>query len=294
MADLLSSFSKLKKGNLPLLNRTTLIANTSNMPVTARESSIYLGATIGEYYRDMGYNVGVISDSTSRWAEALREINSRLGEMPGEQGYPANMASRIAAFYERAGVARTISGLTGSLTLLGAVSPPGGDFSEPVTQNTLKVVRNFIALSKKLSSQRHFPAIDWIASYSLDRLGLDFPDWAFSLLNREAEIEEVVQLIGPDALQDKEKLVLLIGRLLREGFLQQHAFSKDAYCSEDKSEKMMKVITAFKEFSFSRLADGASFEEVTNNPYFTEVLHLKNLPSDEFEGKYKSLMEALL
>ncbi|MBR9689972.1 MAG: V-type ATP synthase subunit A [Candidatus Altiarchaeota archaeon] len=294
MADLLDSFSKLKKGELPLLNRTTLIANTSNMPVTARESSIYLGATIGEYYRDMGYHVGVISDSTSRWAEALREINSRLGEMPGEQGYPANLSSRIAAFYERAGVIRTFSNATGSLTLLGAISPPGGDFSEPVTQNTLKVVRTFISLNKKLSSRRHFPAIDWTSSYSLDGIGVDFPGWAFSLLNREAEIEEVVQLIGPDALQDKEKLVLLIGKLIREGFLQQNAFSKDAFCTEEKSEKIMKAIEIFKDFSFSSLANGASFEEISSNHFFMEILRLKNRSPEEFESQYKSLEEMLL
>ena len=245
MTQVLEEFSELvdpKSGN-PLMDRTTLIANTSNMPVAAREASIYTGLTLAEYYRDMGYDVAIMADSTSRWAEALRELSGRLEETPAEEGFPAYLASRLSAFYERAGMMQTLNGATGSVSIIGAVSPQGGDFSEPVTQNTKRFVRCFWGLDKSLAYSRHFPAIHWLTSYSeylsdlsgwySDNVSPKFVDYRnrlMALLNQESSLMEIVKLIGGDVLPDDQKLVLEIAKVIRLGFLQQNAFHKDDTC----------------------------------------------------------------
>jgi len=281
MTDVLSEFPKLQDPHTgkPLMERTVLIANTSDMPVAAREASIYTGITIAEYYRDMGYDVALMADSTSRWAEALREISGRLQEMPSEEGYPAYLASSLAAFYERAGRAEVLgSGAkrTGSVSVIGAVSPPGGDFSEPVTQNTLRITKVFWGLSARLAYARHFPAIDWLQSYSLyaDSLagwlkanaGEDFLDLrakSLSLLQKEAELEEIVRLVGAEALPARDKLVLDVARMVREDFLQQNAFDEtDSYTSLRKQYAMLKAIISFHDSALELLNAGASFEKV--------------------------------
>jgi len=243
MTEILTTFPELQdpRSGKPLMERTILIANTSNMPVAAREASIYTGITIAEYYRDMGYNVALMADSTSRWAEALREISGRLEEMPGEEGYPAYLGRRISEFYERSGNARILSPdeRYGSVTIVGAVSPPGGDISEPVSQNTLRVTRVFWALDAGLASRRHFPSINWLRSYSLYQQDLAkwyeenvSPEWgnlyseAMATLQKEAELQEVVQLVGYDALPEREKAILNLARMIREDFLQQSAFDE--------------------------------------------------------------------
>ncbi|MGI0088978.1 MAG: V-type ATP synthase subunit A, partial [Nitrosopumilaceae archaeon] len=263
MTEVLTTFPKLQdpKSNRPLMERTILVANTSNMPVAAREASIYTGITMGEYYRDMGYGVALMADSTSRWAEALREISGRLEEMPGEEGYPAYLGRRLAEFYERGGKAIVISPeeRVGSLTLVGAVSPPGGDFSEPVSQNTLRVTRVFWALDASLASRRHFPSINWLTSYSL--YADDMGDWynanvskewiqlrkeALEILQRESELQEIVQLVGYDALPEPEKGVLDTARSIREDYLQQSAYDEvDTYTSIRKQYLMLSVILEF-------------------------------------------------
>jgi len=260
----------------PLMARTVLIANTSNMPVAAREASVYTGITIAEYYRDMGYSVSLMADSTSRWAEAMREISSRLEEMPGEEGYPAYLAAKLADFYERAGRVRTLGGGEGSVTVVGAVSPPGGDFSEPVTQNTLRIVKVFWALDAKLANRRHFPAINWLTSYSLYGGTLDpwfaehvAPDftalrgWVMNLLQREDELQEIVQLVGSDTLPDDQQLVLEVARLVREYFLQQNAYHDvDTFCALDKQYKMMQAIRRFHDLGAKAIKEGAGIRDV--------------------------------
>ncbi|MGI0064241.1 MAG: V-type ATP synthase subunit A, partial [Nitrosopumilaceae archaeon] len=263
MTEVLSTFPKLEdpKSKRPLMERTILVANTSNMPVAAREASIYTGITMGEYYRDMGYGVALMADSTSRWAEALREISGRLEEMPGEEGYPAYLGRRLAEFYERGGKAIVISPeeRVGSLTLVGAVSPPGGDFSEPVSQNTLRVTRVFWALDASLASRRHFPSINWLTSYSLyaDDMGEWYKnnvahDWialrkeALEILQRESELQEIVQLVGYDALPEPEKGVLDTARSIREDYLQQSAYDEvDTYTSIKKQYQLLSTILEF-------------------------------------------------
>ncbi|MCL5009916.1 MAG: V-type ATP synthase subunit A [Candidatus Parvarchaeota archaeon] len=258
MTEMLTTLPKLKdpKSGKSLMDRTILIANTSNMPVAAREASIYTGAAMAEYYRDMGYNVALMADSTSRWAEALRELSGRLEEMPGEEGYPAYLSSRIADFYERAGRVRTLGGDTGSLTLIGAVSPAGGDISEPVSQSTLRVTRVFWALDSALANARHFPAINWLNSYSLyeddltpwykDNIARDWPELKkelMTVLAREAEINEIVQLVGYDALPDEDKMILDIAKIIKEDFLQQNAFDQvDAFSSIKKQYQILSSI----------------------------------------------------
>ena len=258
MTQVLEDFSKLidpKSGNL-MMDRTTLIANTSNMPVAAREASIYTGVTLAEYYRDMGYDVAIMADSTSRWAEALRELSGRLEEMPAEEGFPAYLASRLSAFYERAGYVQNLNGSDGSVTIIGAVSPQGGDFSEPVTQNTKRFVRCFLALDKSLAYARHYPAINWLTSYS--EYIPDLTAWyetnvgptfvqcrneILNLLTMENRLNEIVKLIGSDVLPDDQKLVLEIARVIRLGFLQQNAFHKeDTYVPMEKQLRMMEII----------------------------------------------------
>ena len=241
------------------MERTVLIANTSNMPVAAREASIYTGITIAEYFRDMGYSVALMADSTSRWAEAMREISARLEEMPGEEGYPAYLPKRLAEYYERGGKVENLNGTIGSVTIIGAVSPPGGDISEPVSQGTLRVVKAFWSLDAALASSRHFPAINWLNSYSLYSDALEY--WytehvgeefvknrkeAMKLLQREAELKDIVQLVGEDALPDSERMLLEIGRMLREDYLRQSAFDEvDAYSSLKKQSTMLSTMLYF-------------------------------------------------
>jgi V/A-type H+-transporting ATPase subunit A len=278
MADVLSEFPELEdpKTGRPLMERTVLIANTSNMPVAAREASVYTGITIAEYYRDMGYDVSLMADSTSRWAEAMREISSRLEEMPGEEGYPAYLAARLSEFYERSGKVKALCGREGSITVIGAVSPPGGDFSEPVTQNTLRIVKVFWALDAKLAQRRHFPAINWLNSYSLYSKALEqwynenvSSEWvklrndAMELLQKEAELQEIVQLVGSDALPEDQQLTLEIARMVREYFLQQNAYHEvDTFCPMDKQYKLLKAITAWGDRAQTVLEAGTPIEDI--------------------------------
>ncbi|WP_435076402.1 ATP synthase subunit A [Halococcus sp. AFM35] len=280
MTEVIDDFPELEDPNTgkPLMSRTCLIANTSNMPVAARESCVYTGITIAEYYRDMGYDVALMADSTSRWAEAMREISSRLEEMPGEEGYPAYLAARLSEFYERAGYFQNINGTEGSISAVGAVSPPGGDFSEPVTQNTLRIVKTFWALDADLAERRHFPAIDWNESYSLYRDQLDpwfeenvaedWPDvrqWAIDTLDEESELQEIVQLVGEDALPDDQRLTLDIARYLREAFLQQNALDDvDAYSAPEKTYLIMQAIKTYNDEAFAALDAGVPVEEITS------------------------------
>jgi V/A-type H+-transporting ATPase subunit A len=248
------------------------------MPVAARESCVYTGITIAEYFRDMGYDVALMADSTSRWAEAMREISSRLEEMPGEEGYPAYLAARLSEFYERAGYFQNVNGTEGSVSVIGAVSPPGGDFSEPVTQNTLRIVKTFWALDADLAERRHFPSINWNESYSLYRDQLDpwfvenveedWPEqrqWAIDTLDEEAELQEIVQLVGKDALPDDQQLTLEVARYLREAWLQQNAFHDvDTYCSPEKTYLMLEAIKVFNDEAFDALDAGVPVEEITD------------------------------
>ena len=280
MTEVIEDFPELEvpaNGN-PLMARTSLIANTSNMPVAARESCIYTGITIAEYYRDMGYDVALMADSTSRWAEAMREISSRLEEMPGEEGYPAYLAARLAQFYERAGYFENINGTEGSVSAIGAVSPPGGDFSEPVTQNTLRIVKTFWALDADLAERRHFPSINWNESYSLYKDQLDpwFENevaddwatkrqWAVDVLDEETELQEIVQLVGKDALPDDQQLTLEVARYLREAYLQQNAFHPvDTYCPPEKTYLMLTTIETFNDEAFDALEAGVPVEEIVD------------------------------
>ncbi|WP_255151022.1 ATP synthase subunit A [Halorarius halobius] len=278
MTEVIEDFPELEDpitGN-PLMSRTCLIANTSNMPVAARESCVYTGITIAEYYRDMGYDVALMADSTSRWAEAMREISSRLEEMPGEEGYPAYLAARLSEFYERAGYFQNINDTEGSISVIGAVSPPGGDFSEPVTQNTLRIVKTFWALDADLAERRHFPSINWNESYSLYREQLDpwFEDnveddwpeqrqWAVDTLDEEQELQEIVQLVGKDALPEDQQLTLEVARYLREAWLQQNAFHDvDTYCEPEKTYRMLGAIKTFNDEAFDALEAGVPVEEI--------------------------------
>ena len=306
MTDVLEEFPKLKdpKTGKPLMERTVLIANTSNMPVAAREASIYTGITIAEYFRDMGYDVALMADSTSRWAEALREISGRLEETPGEEGYPAYLASKIAEFYERAGRVVTLGSepRVGSVSVIGAVSPPGGDFSEPVVQNTLRVVKVFWALDADLARRRHFPAINWLRSYSLylDAIqgwwheNVD-PEWrkmrdqAMALLQKEAELQEIVRIVGPDALPDREKAILIVTRMLREDYLQQDAFDEvDTYCPPKKQVTMMRVILNFYEKTMEAVDRGVPVDEIAKLPVREKIGRMKFEPEIE---KVKALID---
>ena len=305
MTEVLKDFPKLidpKSGEV-LMERTVLIANTSNMPVAAREASVYTGITMAEYYRDMGYKVSLMADSTSRWAEALREISGRMEEMPGEEGYPAYLASRLADFYERAGKVTTLNGEVGSVSVTGAVSPPGGDFSEPVTQNTLRITKVFWALDSSLADRRHFPAINWLRSYSLyaeelskwfdENVAEDFTSNrkdAMRLLQQESELQEIVQLVGPDALPERERLVLEVTRMIREDFLMQNAYHDiDTYCSIEKQYEMLKVILKFHEYASDALGRGASVEKIADLPIRDEVARMKYIPQEGVEMKLKEI-----
>ena len=300
MTQVLEEFGELvdpRNGN-PLMDRTTLIANTSNMPVAAREASIYTGLTLAEYYRDMGYDVAIMADSTSRWAEALRELSGRLEEMPAEEGFPAYLASRLSAFYERAGMMQNLNGTTGSVSIIGAVSPQGGDFSEPVTMNTKRFVRCFWGLDKSLAYSRHFPAIHWLSSYSeylVDLSGwytdyvspkfVDYRNRLMALLNQESSLMEIVKLIGADVLPDDQKLVLEIARVIRLGFLQQNAFHKDDTCvSLEKQFKMMDVTLYLYKKSRDLVAMGMPMSVLKAEGIYEKVIAVKyDVPNDNLQ-----------
>ena len=300
MTQVLEEFQELidpKSGN-PLMDRTTLIANTSNMPVAAREASLYSGLTLAEYYRDMGYDVAIMADSTSRWAEALRELSGRLEEMPAEEGFPAYLASRLSAFYERAGMMQTLCGAEGSVSIIGAVSPQGGDFSEPVTMNTKRFVRCFWGLDKSLAYARHFPAIHWLTSYSeylqdlspwyKDHVNKNFVDMRnqlMGILNSESSLMEIVKLIGSDVLPDDQKLTLEIARVIRLGFLQQNAFHPDDTCvSLEKQYKMMEVILYLYKKSKALVTMGMPMSVLKEDKIFDRVVSIKyDVPNDRLD-----------
>lgn len=310
MTQVLEEFGELtdpKTGN-PLMERTTLIANTSNMPVAAREASLYAGLTLAEYYRDMGYHVAIMADSTSRWAEALRELSGRLEEMPAEEGFPAYLASRLSQFYERAGIVETLNGNEGSVSIIGAVSPQGGDFSEPVTQNTKRFVRCFWGLDKSLAYARHFPAVQWLTSYSeylsdlsgwyaehVDKRFVSYRNELILLLNQESSLMEIVKLIGSDVLPDDQKLVLEIARVIRLGFLQQNAFHKDDTCVPlTKQFKMMEIILYLYQKSRSLIAMGMPMSVLKEEPVFERIIAIKyDVPNDrpELFDRYKEQVD---
>jgi V/A-type H+-transporting ATPase subunit A len=302
MTEVLATFPELEdpRSKRPLMERTILVANTSNMPVAAREASIYTGITIAEYYRDMGYDVALMADSTSRWAEALREISGRLEEMPGEEGYPAYLGSRLAEFYERSGKVVTLSPeeRIGSVSVVGAVSPPGGDFSEPVSQNTLRVTRVFWALDASLAARRHFPSINWLTSYSLytgdlrdwyvANVSKDFPAMraeALGVLQKEAELQDIVQLVGYDALPESEKGVMDLAKMIREDYLQQSAYDPvDTYASIRKQYLMMKTILTFGKMEADAIKSGAQALQISVLPVKSKISKMKWTPEDATEA----------
>ncbi|KXO16213.1 V-type ATP synthase subunit A [Peptoniphilus sp. GNH] len=313
MTDVLMEFPELIDANTgqSIMKRTVLIANTSNMPVAAREASIYTGITISEYYRDMGYSVAMMADSTSRWAEALREMSGRLEEMPGDEGYPAYLASRVADFYERAGRVSCLGSedREGALSVIGAVSPPGGDISEPVSQSTLRIVKIFWKLDYDLSYQRHFPAINWLDSYSLYQTKMDqFLDEhiekdfsknrikAMSLLQEESSLQEIVRLVGRDSLSEQDQLKLEVTKSIREDFLQQNAFHDiDTYCSLEKQYKMLKLILAFYEEGLKALKRGIYISELEKHPIREKIARAKNVAEDnlqELDKNYEELVSS--
>ena len=309
MTEILTEFPELKdpRSGRPLMERTVLIANTSNMPVAAREASIYTGITIAEYFRDMGYSVAIMADSTSRWAEAMREISARLEEMPGEEGYPAYLPKRLAEYYERGGKVETLSGKIGSVTLVGAVSPPGGDLSEPVSQGTLRVVKAFWSLDASLANSRHFPSINWLSSYSLyidsleswyeKNLGKEFLSMrreCMQILQREAELKDIVQLVGAEALPDHERLVLEVGKMIRESFLRQSAFDEiDAYTSLKKQEFMLRAMLRFSKKAEDSLKEGIPLDNITKMKIIDQIARLKEVKEQEVEKTEKKIADEM-
>ena len=301
MTDVLNEFPELvdPHSGQPLMKRTVLIANTSDMPVAAREASIYTGITIAEYFRDMGYSVAIMADSTSRWAEALREMSGRLEEMPGEEGYPAYLSSRLAEFYERAGLVKVLGGdgAEGSITAIGAVSPPGGDLSEPVVQSTLRIVKVFWGLSASLAYKRHFPAVDWLASYSLyaDRLAdwysenvgdewLSLRSTAMRILQEEASLDEIVRLVGIDALSPDDRLTMETAKSIREDYLHQNAFHEvDTYASLAKQEKMLGAILLFHRLAGDALDKNVDIEDIVDLPVREQIGRAKYIPEEEID-----------
>lgn len=300
MTEVLEDFPELidPKTNEPIMKRTILIANTSNMPVAAREASIYTGITMAEYFRDMGYHVAIMADSTSRWAEALREISGRLEEMPAEEGYPAYLPSRLAEFYERAGYVNTLNDNEGSVTIIGAVSPAGGDFSEPVTENTKRFVNVFLALDRELAYSRHYPAINWLTSYSgytktldswysdnVSEDALDVRNRMLQLLQEEEKLQEIVMLVGEDVLPDNQRLILEISKVIKIGFLQQNAFHKeDTYVPIEKQYKMLKTIKHLYNRSNDATNKGIPISQVRNDEIFNRVIKMKyDIPNDKLE-----------
>ena len=315
MTDVLTDFPELQdpRTGRSLMERTLLIANTSNMPVAAREVSVYTGVTLAEFYRDMGYHVAIMADSTSRWAEALRELSGRMEEMPAEEGFPAYLPTRLAEFYERAGLVKTLSGSEGSVSIIGAVSPPGSDFSEPVTQHTKRFIRCFWALDKDLANARHYPAISWIDSYSeyaedvkqwWERIS---PRWAavrrqcLELLNSEQKLTEIVHLIGPDALPDEQKLVLISSEIIKDGFLQQNSFDEiDMYCVPAKQVRLLELMMEFHEHSLSCLKLGVPLTKIAATGLKAELSRLKSIIKNEdldefdaFQAKMRTMLEEL-
>lgn len=305
MTEVLQEFPHLvdPRTGRPLMERTVLIANTSNMPVAAREASIYTGITIAEYYRDMGYHVALMADSTSRWAEALREVSGRLEEMPAEEGYPAYLAGRLAEFYERAGYVNNLNGTQGSVSVVGAVSPPGGDFSEPVTQHTKRYIRCFWALDKSLASARHFPAINWLDSYSeyvedvaawwREKVGKDWlamRNQAMELLSEENRLSQIVKLVGPDALPYTERMILETTRLIREGILQQNAMeSVDAYSSVEKQIRMLELVLYFHERGMAIVKKGAPINLIHDLPVVDTIIRAKATITNEEMHKFDDI-----
>jgi len=307
MTDVLNEFPELKdpKTGASLMQRTVLIANTSDMPVAAREASIYTGITIAEYFRDMGYSVALMADSTSRWAEALREMSGRLQEMPGEEGYPAYLGSRLAQFYERAGLVETLGSekRVGSLSVIGAVSPPGGDISEPVSQATLRIVKVFWGLDSNLAYRRHFPAINWLTSYSLYLNGLTnwfdtnvSPDWMkyrqqmMLILQEESELDEIVKMVGIDALSAGDRLKMETARSIREDFLHQNSFHEiDTYTPLEKQMHMMRLILEFHEYAQRALDEGREIRDILNLPVRERIGRYKYTPNDEIEKVYADI-----
>ena len=311
MTEVLETFPELKdpRSGQPLMARTILVANTSNMPIAAREASVYTGITMAEYFRDMGYDVALMADSTSRWAEALREISGRLEEMPGEEGYPAYLASKLAEFYERAGRVEVLGSESraGSISAVGAVSPSGGDFSEPVTQNTLRITKVFWALSKSLAERRHFPAIDWLTSYSLYLDSVE--EWyrtktkqpwkdlrrdAMSLLQRDEELREIVMLVGPDALSESQRATLEAARMIKEDFLMQSAQHPiDSYCSPEKTTEMIRLILKFHERMTKAVEQGVSLQRILDIPVRHDIARCKIEPSEGFGEVAKGIEQRL-
>jgi V/A-type H+-transporting ATPase subunit A len=306
MSDVLTSFRELKDPNTGRLlqEKEIFIANTSNMPVVAREASIFVGVTMAEYFRDMGYDILVVADSTSRWAEAMREMSGRLEEMPGEEGFPSYMGSRLSSFYERAGMVECLGNpeRKGSVTVTGAVSPPGADFSEPVTQNQIRIVDALYALDVSLANKRHFPSISWLTSYSLyvdavkDWWNEYDPGWeetrasALRVLQQEAELEEIVRLVGPEALPEGDKLLLLTARMIREDFLQQSAYHEvDTYCAPAKAGLMLKTIMKFYELAQEMLNSGAGIDSIRSSPMVYRISRMKDIPNEVFEQRVKEL-----
>ena len=311
MTDVLMEFPELKdpRTGLSLMKRTVLIANTSDMPVAAREASIYTGITLAEYFRDMGYKVAIMADSTSRWAEALREMSGRLEEMPGEEGYPAYLSSRLAEFYERAGMVETIGsdGRIGAVTAIGAVSPPGGDISEPVSQATLRIVKVYWGLSSKLAYARHFPAIDWLSSYSLYRVRLEewfndnvADDWqalvdrVMNILQLESELDEIVRLVGIDALSFKDRLTLEAARSVREDYLHQNAFHEtDTFTSLKKQHMMLSLILRYFDKSLEALESEVPFSRLIALPVREQIGRFKYVDESECKERYDAIVKQL-
>ena len=299
MTDVLTDFPQLidERNGRPLIERTVMIANTSNMPVPAREVSIYTGVTLAEYYRDMGYSVAVMADSTSRWAEALRELSSRLGDMPAEEGFPSYLATRLAEFYERAGLVETLSGVDGDITIIGAVSPPGGDFSEPVTQHTTRFVRCFWALDKVLADARHYPSISWIDSYTeylhdiedwwkdLDSEWLSVRTEAMNILLEDHRLQQMVKLVGTDALPRVQQFILSVAEMIKNAFLQQNSFDRiDKYCSPEKQLKLLKTILDFYQKGLELIHIGLSVKDIMALDAVSEIVRLKSeVPNDKIE-----------
>jgi len=309
MTEVLEDFPKLKDPNTnnPLMDRTVLIANTSNMPVAAREASIYTGITIAEYFRDMGYNVAVMADSTSRWAEALREISGRLEEMPAEEGYPAYLASRLAAFYERAGYVKNLNGTKGSITVIGAVSPAGGDFSEPVTKSTKRIVGTFLALDRELAHARHFPSINWLLSYSSYIPMLK--DWfkenvasdmisirskMMGILQEENKLMDIVKLVGEDVLPDDQRVILEIARIIKTGYLQQNAFHpQDLYTALSRQYSMLKVIDQLYDRAYSCVKKGIPLSKVKDEKLFSDIIMMKYNATEAKPGLFQELTDRI-
>lgn len=318
MTDVLNEFPELKDPATgePLMKRTVLIANTSDMPVAAREASIYTGITIAEYFRDMGYNVAIMADSTSRWAEALREMSGRLEEMPGDEGYPAYLSSRLAEFYERAGIVKVLGSedTVGSVSAIGAVSPPGGDLSEPVSQATLRIVKVFWGLSASLAYKRHFPAIDWLISYSLyadrmaewysQKVGADFVNlraFIMNVLQEEANLDEIVRLVGVDALSYKDRMTLETAKMVREDYLHQNAFHEvDTYTSLDKQYRMLKLIKKFHDLGIEAVNNYAELDDILAIPAKEKIGRAKYIEEsaigtfDEISNELETEMRALI